>query len=338
MTRSRRTQISLEATSYYHVVSRCVRRAYLCGQDRLTGKSFEYRRQQIEDDALRLCSIFYIDIAAFAILSTHYHLVLHVDQERCLSATGREIVQRWHRHFAGTELSRKFANGEDLDRNETDVVNSLIDTWRARLHDISWLMKVLNEGIARRANKDDDCKGHFWEARFKSQALLDEKAILSAMAYVDLNPIRAAMATTPENSDHTSIKLRIEHWRNKTARQTDRGNDADDANQPATLLPFTGNTGQLIRRGIAYSLTDYIDLVDWTGRQIRDDKSGSIPEDTPHVLARLDIAPQHWVHVCQHFESRFKRLVGSVASLDKMIGYFGLKRKSNARNSSLLFG
>ena len=82
-------------------------------------------------------------------------------------------------------------------------------------------MKALNENIARRANKEDECTGHFWESRYKSQALLDEKAVLSAMAYVDLNPIRAAMATTPETSDHTSIKLRIEYWKKKANQQLD---------------------------------------------------------------------------------------------------------------------
>ena len=62
-------------------------------------------------------------------------------------------------------------------------------------------MKVLNENIAKQANKEDKCTGHFWESRYKSQALLDEQAVLSCMTYVDLNPIRAAMALTPEQSD-----------------------------------------------------------------------------------------------------------------------------------------
>ena len=62
-------------------------------------------------------------------------------------------------------------------------------------------MKVLNENIAKQANKEDKCTGHFWESRYKSQALLDEQAVLSCMTYVDLNPIRAAMAPTPEQSD-----------------------------------------------------------------------------------------------------------------------------------------
>ncbi|MBR9910904.1 MAG: hypothetical protein GYB33_11215 [Gammaproteobacteria bacterium] len=71
-------------------------------------------------------------------------------------------------------------------------------------------MKLLNEPIARMANAEDNCTGHFWESRFKSQALLTEEALISCMANVDLNPIRAGMARTPEPSDHTSIKERIQ--------------------------------------------------------------------------------------------------------------------------------
>jgi len=70
-------------------------------------------------------------------------------------------------------------------------------------------MQLLNQYIARQANIEDKVTGCFWESRFKSQALLDERALLTCMAYVDLNPIRAAMAKTPENSDYTSIQERI---------------------------------------------------------------------------------------------------------------------------------
>lgn len=70
---------------------------------------------------------------------------------------------------------------------------------------------MVNEYVARMANEEDKCTGHFWESRFKSQALLDERALLTCMAYVDLNPIRAAMAKDLKGSEFTSIQERIEN-------------------------------------------------------------------------------------------------------------------------------
>ena len=206
MPRPRKQQISLDATPFYHCVSRCLRRAFLCGKDSISGRSYEHCRHQIEHDLLRLASIFFIDVAAFAVMSNHYHVVLHVDRDSAKKEDAKEIVRRWHQLCKPKEVSQKFIRGEHLEPHERNQIDALVDTWRKRLHDISWFMKVLNENIARSANKEDECTGHFWESRYKSQALLDEKAVLSAMAYVDLNPIRAAMATTPETSDHTSIK------------------------------------------------------------------------------------------------------------------------------------
>ena len=116
----------------------------------------------------------------------------------------------------GSEISQKFVKGGSLEPHEKEALDTLIDTWRSRLYNIGWFMKLLNEGIARLANKEDDCTGHFWQSRFKSQALLDEQAVLSCMSYIDLNPVRASMASTPETSDYTSIKMRIEHWKSRS--------------------------------------------------------------------------------------------------------------------------
>jgi REP element-mobilizing transposase RayT len=307
MPRPRKQQISLDATPFYHCVSRCVRRAFICGKDPLSGRSYEHRRHQIKHDLLRLASIFYIDLVAFCVMSNHHHVVVHVDRQRCCQAKPKEIALRWHQLFKAKVVSQKFVDGEPLEPHEQYQLDTLIDTWRSRLHDISWFMKVLNEKIARMANKEDDCTGHFWESRFKSQALLDEKAVLSAMAYVDLNPIRTAMASTPETSDHTSIKLRVEHWKEKAREYSAEG---QHALQPASLLPFAGNHRQPMPRGLAFNLIDYIELVDWTGRIIRDDKRGAVAENTPPILQRLNIPPDHWMELSTNFQSRFKGIAG----------------------------
>ena len=201
MPKPRKLQISLDATPFYHCVSRCVRRAFLCGKDSISGRSYEHRRHQIEHDLLRLASIFYIDVAAFSVLSNHYHLVLHVDRDGANGADVKDIVHRWHLLYKPKDISQKFINGEHLETHEHKQLDVLIDTWRKRLHDISWLMKVLNENIARRANKEDECTGHFWESRYKSQALLDEKAVLSAMAYVCL------LYTSPSPRDKRQSRM-----------------------------------------------------------------------------------------------------------------------------------
>jgi len=211
---------------------------------------------------LRLASIFFIDVVAFSVMSNHYHLVAHVDKGRAKNAESKDVVRRWHQLFNSKDVTRKYLDGDPLDPHERYQIDILVDTWRARLHDLSWFMKVLNENTARSANQEDKCTGHFWEARFKSQALLDEKAVLSAMAYTDLNPIRAAMATTPESSDHTSIKLRIDYWKHKVNSSS---NSNPELPQPHSLFPFVGNHRQPMPRGLALDLLDYMELVDWTG-------------------------------------------------------------------------
>ncbi len=335
MPKPRKLQISLDATPFYLCVSRCVRRAFLCGEDSVSGRSYEHRRHQIEHDLLRLASIFYIDIAAFSVLSNHYHVVLHVDRDRARNADAKDIVRRWHQLYKPKEVSQKFINGEHLEPHEHKQLDALIDTWRKRLHDISWFMKVLNENIARRANKEDECTGHFWESRYKSQALLDEKAVLSVMAYVDLNPIRATMATTPETSEHTSIKLRIEHWKNKANQKPD---DQNESFQPKSLMPFVGNLRQPMPKCLIFNLIDYIELVDWTGRIIRDDKRGAIDATALLILQRLNISAEHWLELSTRFESRFKGIAGSAESIKELCTHFGLTRQINRSNSKLLYG
>ena len=186
-------------------------------------------------------------------------------------------------------------------------------------------MRILNEKIARKANKEDNCTGRFWEGRFKSQALLDEKALMACMAYVDLNPVRAKIASTPGTSAHTSIRRRCE------AAKSEGRAEGVIAKQPKQLQRFAGNSRADMPEGLPFRLTDYLDLVGWTGRQIREDKRGAIDDELPNILQRLEIDEDDWLYMTQNFESRFKSLVGAMNSLRtacEKLGYQGILGRS----------
>jgi REP element-mobilizing transposase RayT len=265
MPEPRYRQVSIEDTPYYHCISRCVRRAFLCGSDPLTGFNFEHRRQWIVDRIKLMCSVFAVDLCAYAIMNNHYHIVVRVNAAKVDSWTDEEVADRWMQIFSGSLLMHQYLANADLTRAELKCVADLFATWRERLADLSWFMRCINEPIARMANAEDHCTGSFWEGRFKSQALLDERALLACMTYVDLNPIRAATATTPEQSDYTSVQERIKHPDSAClASFSEQGND---------VLPF--------------SLKDYLELVDWGGREVKHNKRGYIPASAPPILVRL---------------------------------------------------
>ena len=271
MPQPRYRQVSLEDTPYYHCISRCVRRAFLCGKDAHTGFDFEHRRQWIVDRIRLLCSVFAVDLCAYAIMSNHYHIVIRIDVDQVKQWSDQEVASRWMQIFSGPLLMHRYLANASLTLTEQACVADLLSTWRQRLSDLSWFMRCLNEPIARMANSEDHCSGRFWEGRFKSQALLDARALLACMAYVDLNPIRAAIAKTPEQSDYTSIQARILNP------------------EDCWLRPFAVQD----ENGIAFALQDYLELVDWGGRAINPNKRGCIPTNTPPILTRLkmDVTP-----------------------------------------------
>ena len=326
MTIARRNQVSVHETPYYHCIARCVRRAFLCGEDHLTGQNYEHRRQWIVDKLAQLSGVFAIDVCAYAVMSNHYHVVLRINLEQATAWSDNEVVERWLALFNGPVLIHRLVNDDLKTSAERQKAADIINNWRERLCDLSWFMRCLNESIARQANAEDRCRGRFWEGRFKSQALLDDAALLTCMSYVDLNPIRVGLAETPEDSEYTSIQERIRQHALRQHEQDDASGSvsipadtpARDATVPA-LLPLLGNEKKdQLDTGIPFHIADYLRLVDWTGRAIRDDKRGAIPVQLAPILRRLGLDEQGWVDNVEHFGRCFHRAVGPIEKLRQL--------------------
>jgi REP element-mobilizing transposase RayT len=311
MTSPRSHLVDPAATGAYHCMSRCVRRAFLCGEDASTGRSYEHRKQWVEDRLLELADVFAVGIYAYAVMSNHLHVVVYIDPSATLAWSPDEVARRWVR------LTPVRVDGE-IDELACEARASAlagnaerIAVLRERLGSLSWFMRFLNEPIARRANREDSCTGHFWEARFKCQALLDDAAVLACMAYVDLNPIRAGLAADLSGSPHTSVQRRLA-----------------DARPIEATTPLAPVAGTVAHAEMPATLAEYIELADWTGRIARPDKRGAIAAATPQVLQRLGLAEGDWHSQATGIEQRYWRAVGSVDVLiekARVMGQYWLK-------------
>jgi len=328
MTIARSQQIHVNDTPYYHCISRCVRRAFLCGDDKLTGKNYDHRKQWIVDKFKELSGVFAIDVCAYAVMSNHYHLVLHIDKALAEQWSADEVMEHWCSLFKGNMLVNRYRRGESLTKAELNTIDDIVAVWRKRLMDISWFMRCLNEAIARESNKEDNCTGRFWEGRFKSQALLDETALLTCMMYVDLNPVRASIAGSLEDSEFTSIQERIKLFaamsKQKSKRKKQSKSNAETEQKP--LLPFIGNPSLKKDEinGIHFSLTDYFELTEWTGQVIREDKKGHIPSHIQPILQKLGVQQENWTTQVKNFGRNFGRVVGPASQLSSISSQQGL--------------
>lgn len=282
--------IDLDTTPFYHCYTRCVRRAKLFWKNE-KGDTCLNRRDLIVARLKQLASIFSIQICAFAIMQNHYHLVLHVDREQALAWSNEDVQERLKK-ISPTKGS-----------NPTP---EMLTMWRERFHSISWFMRFLNEYIARIANKEDNVTGRFWEGRFKSQALVEDGALLACMTYVDLNPIRAMQAETLETSEHTSIQERLKMY-------------VDNKPDPIYLMSCQSASIETTHKNILpFSREDYISLVEWTGRQIRDDKKGYIATNRsviPSIVEANGLNPAYWLPTIQYYNTPYQNIAGSFSAL-----------------------
>ena len=132
------------------------------------------------------------------------------------------------------------------------------------------------------------------------------------MAYVDLNPIRACLAKTPEDSSHTSIQKRI------SAEKYNR--------QPHPLLSFAGNPRDKIPDGLPFRLEDYLELVELTGRHVHPGKRGEIDDAASPILVRVGLEKADWNEMVAGIETVFT----SSVSIEKL----KYQRSKNRRHSS----
>ena len=357
----------------YHCFSRCVRRAFLCGFDPLTLRDFSHRKAWLVERLRNLAAIFAIEVCAYAIMETHYHCVLRTRPDIVALWSDWEVATRWLTLFP----RHRDMNGSPLPPLEEEI-RALADCperialLRKRLCSLSWFMGQLNESIARAANKEDKVKGRFWEARFKCQALLDEAAITACMVYVDLNPVRAGLAGTPEESDFTSIQERIRAWQKETtisAAPSEAAVQNMHAASFANGLPMPEDSAQIQdpvpgrlatmanshyssaagwlcpiqsdseQRGILnMTAAEYFDLVDRSGRMTRSDKRGAVDAELAPILLRIGANPDAWLETVTRFGSRFRIAAGLLANLRKFADQIGRRWLQGAAAARVAFG
>ena len=207
-----------ENAACYHVTSRCVRRAWLCGYDSVTQRDYAHRKDWLVDRMKKLARCFAVEIFGYAVMSNHFHMVLRYDPKASESWTDEEVAQRYVEAFPPRVKGQldEQDKAEQLEQRKAEERELLMEDpeglARARrtLGSLSRFMKHLKQPIARRANVEDDCEGHFFEQRFYSGALLSEAALLAAMVYVDLNPVRAGQVRELIECRDTSIGERLQ--------------------------------------------------------------------------------------------------------------------------------
>jgi hypothetical protein len=322
--------------SVFHCINRCVRRCFLCGQDPLTGKNYDHRKVWLEERLRFLAQWFGIDVLEFAILSTHFHVVLRNRPDVVATWSDREVARRWLMICPRRKSAKGAAKGIAEEPSESDlgtITNNpeRLAEIRVRLSHISWFMRMIAEPIARQANREDQTTGRFWQGRFKAVKLCDEAALLACSIYVDLNVIRAGLALTPEASDFTSAQRRIQALvqrgppQSEAGAETLPGHPAPDAWIAPLTLDETADPGPVPSRSgsrcsdkgfLPMTVAEYLALLDWSGRQFVEGKRGVIPSHLAPILARMGIPSEGWLTLALEFGRLFGRVAGSCGSVD----------------------
>ena len=301
-------------TPWYHCISHTVRGAFLLQS------ASEHRKRWIQQRLEELVAIFSLEVAGFAVLDTHLHLLVYIDLKRAKRWSKRDVLRRWARLCPPRGPDRKPLPSIEKWVQSKLSDHKFINTVRKRLVDLGWFMKSLKEPLARQANQEDGTHGAFWAARYQSIAVLDEEALLATCAYIDLNPLAAGCVKLPELARYTSLWVRVD-WCRRQGRLSDlqaaRAGSALGAQAARGmesglwLCPLDDRRGRgEARVGLldGFSLGSYLLLVDATSRLLRPGKARVGPEVTA-LLTRLGTTPEVWQVTMQHLFSR-PRLLG----------------------------
>lgn len=171
--------------------------------------------------------------------------------------------------------------------------------------------------------------GKFWQSRYKAVRILDEETLLACAAYVDLNPIRAALAETLETSDYTSVQRRIASFQtnmNSSTPNPSATHRADDFLSPIAIDERNDPLGPQRSRSrkrcsdkgfLAMSEADYLTILDWLARNTVAGKRGATPEDAPKIFERLGIDAAIWSEMVKDFGRSFKNVAGKPTSIEQ---------------------
>ncbi len=297
--------IDATITRHYHVISRCVRRLHLLADD--PKSPCQNRKGWLERRLKELSEIFAISVSAYAFMDNHFHLLLRLDTDAAGVWTSEEVTRRWFRLFPPRGVDRKPIAEDQLE--EVVLKRSLDPLWvaeiRARLQSISWFMRCLKEPLARLVNKADGRTGAFFEGRFKSIAVLDERALLTCMAYIDLNPVAAGVAGSPESASNTSLCARLEHV-HRQRRTQDLGaatvssimasQNASKMEEALWLNPIEDRRKHgSFREGLieTFPLGCYLLLLDHVSRMRREGKA-SLESEAADILQRIGATSDSW--------------------------------------------
>jgi hypothetical protein len=322
-----------------HVHNRTVRRCFLFGQDELTGKNFDHRKVWIEDCLKHFAAHFGIDLLTYAVMSNHFHLILRNRPDVVATWDDTEVARRWLMICP----HRKDESGRPLPPTEAEL-NLIrrcplrLQQIRKRLADVSWWMRLMCQKIATRSNQEDGASGHFFEERYRAVRLVDDASVLACSAYVDLNPIRAAICQTIETSEHTSVKIRIDAMRQSDLPRCQTGSAKrprvvpirpriDAFLSPLSIDERTDSAGPVASADsdrcsdkgfLPMSVLDYVELLDWTARQVAAGKPGKTPSSAPPVVKRLAASGEAWCELVGSFGRLFHHVAGSPETINAL--------------------